>query len=84
MALCHFPLMSWPHMTRCYMVHGHIHKDTTAEYWPLIRKNPLMLNAGVDINGFEPVTFEEMVENNVRFKEQSLMKENANEDISAG
>lgn len=26
------------------------------------------LNAGVDINGFAPVTFEELVENNRRFK----------------
>ena len=79
MALCHFPMMSWPHMTRCYMVHGHIHNDTTAEYWPLIRNNPLMLNAGVDINGFEPVTFEEMVENNERFKALSMSEVDANE-----
>ena len=82
MALCHFPMMSWPHMTRCYMVHGHIHNDTTAEYWPLIRNNPLMLNAGVDINGFEPVTFEEMVVNNERHKTLSLSKEVDDEDIS--
>ena len=82
MALCHFPMMSWPHMTRCYMVHGHIHNDTTAEYWPLIQKNPLMLNAGVDINGFEPVTFEEMVVNNERHKTLSLSKEVDDEDIS--
>ena len=82
MALCHFPMMSWPHMTRCYMVHGHIHNDTTAEYWPLIRSNPLMLNAGVDINGFEPVTFEEMVVNNERHKTLSLSKEVDDEDIS--
>ncbi|MGN1210803.1 MAG: metallophosphoesterase [Candidatus Cryptobacteroides sp.] len=84
MALCHFPMMSWPHMTRCYMVHGHIHNDTTAEYWPLIRNNPLMLNAGVDINGFEPVTFEEMVENNERFKALSMIEVDANENISTG
>ena len=82
MALCHFPMMSWPHMTRSYMVHGHIHNDTTAEYWPLIQKNPLMLNAGVDINGFEPVTFEEMVVNNERHKTLSLSKEVDDEDIS--
>ena len=68
LTLCHYPMMSWPHMVRCYMAHGHIHANTDAEYWPLIQKNPLMLNAGVDINNFEPVTFDEMVENNTQHK----------------
>ena len=30
-----------------------------------------MLNAGVDINGFYSVTFDELVENNRRFKGES-------------
>ena len=50
---------------------GHIHNNTDAAYWPLIRDNPLMLNAGVEINGFEPVTLDEMAENNSRHKERS-------------
>ena len=50
MTLCHYPMMSWPHMTRCYMVFGHIHGNTDADYWPLIRENDLMLNAGADVN----------------------------------
>ena len=61
LTLCHYPVMSWPHMARCYMVHGHIHANTDADYWPLIRRNPMMLNAGVDINNYEPVTFDEMI-----------------------
>ena len=56
------------YMTRCYMVFGHIHGNTDADYWPLIRENDLMLNAGADVNGFAPVTFEEMQENNYRHK----------------
>lgn len=68
MTLCHFPMMSWPRNTKAYMVFGHIHNDTTAEYWPLICRSQLMLNAGVDINGFMPVTFDEMVVNNMRHK----------------
>ena len=76
LTLCHYPMMSWPHMARCYMVHGHIHSNIDAEYWPLIRDHPLMLNAGVDINHFEPVTFYEMVENNARQKAQSLSAKN--------
>ena len=68
MTLCHYPMMSWPHMTRCYMLFGHIHGNTDADYWPLIRENDLMLNAGADVNGFAPVTYEEMQENNYRHK----------------
>ena len=54
--------------TNGYMVFGHIHHNTDAVYWPIIEQSELMLNAGVDINGFKPVTFDEMVENNVNHK----------------
>ena len=47
------------------MVYGHIHKNTKMDYWPMIAQNDHMLNAGVDINGFAPVTFEEMQQNNL-------------------
>ncbi len=67
--MCHYPMMSWPHMsTDGYMIHGHIHGNTNADYWRLIEKNPYMLNAGMDINGFEPVTFDEMFSNNEKHK----------------
>lgn len=65
---CHYPMMSWPSMSRGgFMVFGHIHNNTNADYWPLIAARPQMLNAGVDINGFTPVTLDEMIENNRRF-----------------
>lgn len=66
--LCHYPMMAWPHQRESYMVFGHIHNDTSAEFWLLIRQSPLMLNAGVDINHFMPVTLDELLENNARFK----------------
>ncbi len=66
--LCHYPMMSWPHAKRCYMVFGHIHNNTDADYWRLIENSDQMLNAGVDINKFKPVTFDEMVENNKEHK----------------
>ena len=50
------------------MVFAHIHGNTDADYWPLIARSERMLNAGVDINNFEPVTFEEMEENNRKHK----------------
>ena len=66
--LCHYPMMSWPHAQRCYMVFGHIHSNTDADFWPLIENSEKMLNAGVDVNHFKPATFDEMVENNKEHK----------------
>ena len=50
------------------MIHGHIHNNTNQPYWPVIKNNPRLLNAGADINGFEPVSFDEMLANNECFK----------------
>lgn len=72
LTLCHYPLMSWPHIQTSFMIFGHIHNNTDADYWPFISHSPRMLNAGVDINNYEPVTFEEMEANNKRFKTTSL------------
>lgn len=71
--LCHYPLLTWKHAKRTYMIHGHIHKDTTFEIWPMIASNSHILNAGVDINNFEPVTFEELLQNNTKFKKEWQM-----------
>ena len=70
--LCHYPMMEWDGSFHgSYLVYGHIHNATGQPFWPLIRDNPHMLNAGVDVNNFYPVTFEELVENNRYFKEMS-------------
>ena len=66
--MCHYPLLSWRHSMKTYMIHGHIHNDVTTDFWPLIKCRDRVLNAGVDINGFEPVTIEELIENNRKFK----------------
>lgn len=68
LTLCHYPLLTWKHARRSYMIHGHIHNDTSADFWPLLRKRENVLNAGVDINGLRPVTFEELLENNRQWK----------------
>lgn len=70
--LCHYPLLEWNESRRAknqqtsisWLIHGHIHnsRDNVFEY---IKDNlPCALNCGVDINGFEPVTFEELLINN--------------------
>ena len=68
LTLCHYPMLSWKHAMRSYMIHGHIHNDTRADFWPLLVARDNVLNAGVDINGYMPVTFDEMLENNRAFK----------------
>lgn len=68
--LCHYPLVTWKHQKKTYMIHGHIHNDTDSEYWPLLCSNPRILNAGVEINNYEPVTLEELIKNNDEFKKR--------------
>ena len=52
------------------MIHGHIHNNTDAEYFELLRSMPNILNAGIDINNFKPVTFNELLKNNQKIKEE--------------
>jgi len=67
--LCHYPMMTWNQAAKNgYMIHGHIHNNTDAEYFPLIRNMPNILNAGVDINDYSPVSFYRLQKNNERFK----------------
>lgn len=70
--LCHYPLLTWKRETKSFMIHGHIHNDTTKDFFPLLCGRENLLNAGVDINGFAPVTLEELIENNKRFKNEFL------------
>ena len=75
--LCHYPMLEWRESRRetdsrlGYLIHGHIHNRVSEEYRPLYLKHNA-LNAGVDVNGFSPVSFEELLENNMRFKLAAL------------
>ncbi len=69
LTLCHYPMLSYPQARRGYMIFGHIHNSVADDYWPLIARRSRMLNAGVDVNGFAPATFEELVANNAAFRQ---------------
>lgn len=75
--MCHYPMLEWKSSreeTRRklgYLIHGHIHNRIAEEYRQLFL-NFNALNAGVDVNFFEPVTFEELLENNLKFKISAL------------
>ena len=76
--MCHYPMLSYPQARRGYMIYGHIHNNTGDDYWPLIMRRPRMLNAGVDVNNFEPVTFEELLANNKDFQRRHADTAKAN------
>ena len=71
--LCHYPLLEWKGSRKVgskkqsYLIHGHIHNKRSSDY-NLLFKNDHALNAGVDINNFEPVTLDELIFNNKNFK----------------
>jgi len=57
---------------KSFKVHGHIHADTSADFLPLLGNCPNVFNAGVDINGFVSVTFDELMGNNNKFKTEYM------------
>ena len=71
MTLCHYPMMTWDGAAEgSYLIYGHIHNNTKDSYWPLLSQMENAVNAGVEINGYMPVTFEEMVRSNQVFRAQ--------------
>lgn len=73
LTLCHYPMMTWKNGSRdfSWLVYGHIHNNKSDGFWPLLSGMDRALNAGVDVNWFFPVTFDEMVVNNAKWKERS-------------
>lgn len=77
LTLCHYPMLEWRASRKIgskklgYLVHGHIHNSTAQKYVPLFVL-PHALNATADINEYMPVSFDELVRNNERFKLNAL------------
>ncbi len=70
--LCHYPMLEWCNSRKSgtkksYLIHGHIHNRQNLEFSQILN-DLYMLNAGVDVNNFEPVTFSELLENNLQLK----------------
>lgn len=66
--LCHFPIAEWNGFHKgAYHIYGHIHnrKDGVYQYMRTLER---ALNAGCMLNGYEPVTFRELIENNKLYK----------------
>ena len=75
--LSHYPMLEWKNSRKVgskklgYLLHGHIHNNVREEYFVLFKKENA-LNVGVDINNFEPVTLQELMQNNINFKNKVL------------
>lgn len=74
--LCHYPMLEWPgsryiESETSFLIHGHVHGERDSVIFDYIKRyQPHAFNAGVDINDFEPVTFEELKENNRKWYNQ--------------
>lgn len=77
--LNHYPMLEWngSHRARdqktslSWLIHGHIHDTRKGDTFDYIKTYlPCALNAGVDINHYEPVTFEELLKNNNEWYER--------------
>lgn len=69
--LCHYPLAEWYKSRHgSWLIYGHIHnkKEETYDY---MRTRERALNAAACINNYTPVSFNELVRNNMIFQENS-------------
>lgn len=67
--LCHYPLTDWNKKHYgSYHIHGHIH-NAKSEAFHFLKNQEKALNAGCMINNYEPVTLDELIENNRKHKE---------------
>lgn len=74
-SLCHFPVAEWNGKRYgAYHIHGHLHsrRDEVAAFMARFDR---ALNAGCMLNGYRPVSLEELVENNCRFRQEAFSPE---------
>ena len=76
--LCHYPMIEWPGSRRDpgtkpygYLVYGHIHNGVK-EIFRHLYESENAFNAGMDVNGFIPVTWDELVENNMAYRKKAI------------
>ena len=65
----HYPLVEWYRRPRgCYLIYGHIHGSSDDGYEFMAKnRGDSAFNAGVMINDYVPVTFDELKANNLRY-----------------
>lgn len=61
--LSHYPMI---YEKGGYMIHGHLHAHRSKAY-ELLKQLPRVLNCGVDVNFYRPVTLQQLITNNELF-----------------
>lgn len=70
-SLCHFPVAEWNGKRHGgFHVHGHLH-NRRDEVYEFMSRFDKALNAGCMLNGYRPVTLDELMENNYQFKQEA-------------
>ena len=64
LTLCHFPTYSF---IGDFLIYGHVHNNEKDQSWQDVRKKSTCLNAGIEVNGYVPVSFEELKTNNQKY-----------------
>ena len=67
--LSHYPIYDFNNCD--YMIHGHNHNNINPDHFLRLQSNPNMLNAGVEINNYMPVSLDELCENNRQFLDRN-------------
>lgn len=76
--LCHYPMLEWRNSRKegssrlGYLIYGHIHNRTDKIEYLRLMSYPNALNAGVDVNAFYPVSFDELIANNRTYRHDKL------------
>lgn len=70
--MCHYPMAEWSgyYRSNVYHVHGHIHGRIHGDGgYKYVQTQDRALNAGCMLNGYVPVRFDTLLQNNRTFKE---------------
>lgn len=60
--LCHYPLMAYEgSLNGGYHIFGHVHNNDREPLYTEINEMKRSFNAGVDVNGFRPVSLDELI-----------------------
>lgn len=63
--LCHFPMLFFEGK---YHIYGHVHARENFPHKDTLYSMENAFNAGADVNNFRPVTFDELIRNNLAFR----------------
>lgn len=73
LAISHYPMLSWGGAARGTLhIHAHVHNNREGFVFETLQQMDNAFNAGVEINEYKPVTLEELISNNIKFKKKAV------------